>query len=205
VLADDQPTWRPRSFGYGRSGCRLLFRFPTVKLLDFAARSDALEVDPNPFGLIVLAHLKALYTGPEDPDRFVWKMRLIRGLYERGLSAEDVRRLYYVIDCLMQLPPALDEIWQQELVEYERGKQMPYVTGIERRALERGRQEGRLEGVLEGIEWTLNQKFGAEGVALLSIIKSWNDLERLRAFRNTLITANRIDELRQFLAELPNG
>ncbi len=32
VLGDDDPGWKPKRFGYTVGGCKLLLRFPTVKL-----------------------------------------------------------------------------------------------------------------------------------------------------------------------------
>ena len=59
-----------------------------VKLLDYAADVPALETNPNPFAAVVLAHLKTRETR-QDPDaRCLWKVRLIKGLYERGLSKQ---------------------------------------------------------------------------------------------------------------------
>jgi len=40
-------------------GCQLDFRFPMVKLLDFAADESRLESSDNPFAVVILAHLKA--------------------------------------------------------------------------------------------------------------------------------------------------
>jgi hypothetical protein len=65
-----------------------------------------LEADANPFAKVVLAHLKALETRSDPGERRAWKFRLVRGLYERGFKAEDVRQLFRLIDWLMDLPPS---------------------------------------------------------------------------------------------------
>ena len=57
VLGDDNPRWRPHSFGYRRWGSEVGFRFPIVKLLDYAERRAELEASSNPFATVVLAHL----------------------------------------------------------------------------------------------------------------------------------------------------
>ena len=80
-----------------------------MKLLDFAAHEAVLEASTNPFAKVVLAHLKARQTHGDPAGRHAWKIRLVRGLYERGFSAKDVRELFRVIDWMMELPPALDE------------------------------------------------------------------------------------------------
>src|SRR5664279_5721538 len=38
VLGDDNPNWRPQSYGYTLWGTEVGLRFPIVKLLDYAAR-----------------------------------------------------------------------------------------------------------------------------------------------------------------------
>ena len=62
ILGDDRPGWRPDRFGYDLWGCSVDFRFPAVKLLDYADGVPALEADANPFATLVLAHLKAQET-----------------------------------------------------------------------------------------------------------------------------------------------
>jgi hypothetical protein len=94
VLGDDRTSWRPESFSYGRWGCEVGMRFPVVKLLDYAADVPGLEANPNPFAAVVLAHLKTRETR-QDPDvRRVWKLRLIKSLYERGLTKQDIGALF---------------------------------------------------------------------------------------------------------------
>ena len=78
---------------------------------------------------------------------------------------------------------------------------MPYVTSVERVARERGRaegiqegrQEGRREGEVaglqEGIELALELKFGAEGLALMPLVRQVKKLDLLRSIRQTLRTA----------------
>ncbi|MEM6754261.1 MAG: hypothetical protein AAF630_14955, partial [Cyanobacteria bacterium P01_C01_bin.38] len=53
VLADNNPNWRPQSYGYQLGGCRVSLEFPTVKLLDYEAQWQTLEETENPFGLVV--------------------------------------------------------------------------------------------------------------------------------------------------------
>ncbi len=60
ILGDDDPNWRPDHYGHQRWGFSAGIRFPPVKLLDYAAHEQALEAHPNPFAVVVLAHLKTL-------------------------------------------------------------------------------------------------------------------------------------------------
>jgi hypothetical protein len=84
VLADDDPNWRPSEFRQELFGCETAIRFPTTKLLDFAANEAELEASPNPFSKVVLAHLKAVQTQADPAARQAWKTRLVRGLFEQA-------------------------------------------------------------------------------------------------------------------------
>ncbi len=114
VLGDDNPDWRPNSFGYRRWGVEVGFRFPMVKLLDFAARRSELEESSNPFATVVLAHLDTQQTRQDQSERKERKLRLIKRLRQRGWSETQVRQLFKLIDWLMELPePLASEFWNR--------------------------------------------------------------------------------------------
>lgn len=192
VLADDEPDWRPREFQRSLFGCETGIRFPTVKLLDFAAHEAALEASTNPFSKVVLAHLKARETHGKPTDRHVWKLRLVRGLYERGFSAKDVRDLFRLIDWLMELPPPLTGVFRKELDELQEEKRMPYVTSIERL--------GRCDGICLVIESLLQQRFGEDGAKLMPEIREIYDEAHLVAIHKAIVTAANPDEVRPLLS-----
>jgi len=156
-----------------------------------AARKDILSLRAaSPFSLqVVLAHLKALETRGDPAARRLWKWRLVRGLYERGFDAEDVRQLFRLIDWLMELPPALESAFRQELDAYEEGRRMPFVTSIER------------QGMLRVIEGVLRGKFGEEGVQLMPAIRELNDAEKYDTVGQVIATAATLDEVRGACAE----
>ena len=191
VLADDDPDWRPNHFGYSRWGFTTGTTFLPEKLLDHAAHWQALETDPNPFALVVLAHLKTLETRRAPADRQAWKVRLVKGLYERGFSANDVRDLFRFIDWIMDLPEALDQLFWQEVTQYEEEKHMPFLTTPERLGLKRV--------LLKGIELGLELKFGADGLTLLPELRAL-DHEMLEAVFDAIKTAASPDELRRIWA-----
>jgi hypothetical protein len=197
VLGDDRPGWRPDHFGYSLWGCTVGLQFPVAKLLDYAAAAAALEASPNPFAALVLAHLKTRETR-QDPDaRRSWKVRLAKGLYERGLAVGDIRRLMRFIDWMMDLPAGLEEQFWEEIQHYEEGKSMPYIMSIER--------IGIRKGLLAGIEVGLKLKFGAEGLRLLPEIQQLHDHEVLQAVLRAIETAKTPDELRGVWSSPPGG
>jgi hypothetical protein len=192
VLGDPRPGWRPDRFGYSLWGRAVAFQFPVVKLLDYAAAEPALEADANPFAVVVLAQLKTQATGHDPEARRAWEVRPVKGLYDRGLAAPDVRRLFRFIDWMMDLPPVLEEQFWHEVERYEQEKHMPYLTSVERRAIE----EGRAEGLLEGIEVGLKLKFGAESLPFVAECRQIKNVEVLRAVLAAIGTAATLDDLR---------
>jgi hypothetical protein len=190
VLAD--PAWRPTEFGYALFRCEVGIRFPAVKLLDFAEQEAALEASANPFAHVVLAHLKARQTHGQPADRHTWKLRLVRGLYERGFSPKDVRQMFRLIDWLMELPPALAKVFRQDLDRIQEERRMPYVTSIERLA--------RCEGLCKGIESLLKVRFGEEGLKLMPEIQEIYEGDKLEAILKALETAASPDDVRRLWA-----
>jgi flagellar biosynthesis/type III secretory pathway protein FliH len=121
-----------------------------VKLLDFADRLDELGRSENPFATIIAAHLVTMRTSDDPEDRCQWKLRLLRPLYQRGMSQNDVRNLFRVLDWMMDLPTDIAVRFDIELRKIEQEYEMPYVTSIERRATEQGRKQGRKQGREQG-------------------------------------------------------
>jgi hypothetical protein len=189
ILADEDPDWRPSHYEYGRWGFRTRTEFPIVKLLDYAPHGQALEADPNPFAVVVLAQLKTLETRKTAADRQAWKVRLVKTLYERGLSAEDVRQLFRFIDWLMELPEALERLFWQEITEYQEEQRMPFITIAERIGMEKG--------LLKGIELGLELRFGPEGLDLMPEIRALEDHELLEEVLEALRTVATPDDLRR--------
>jgi hypothetical protein len=143
ILGDERETWLPQPFATELWGCRVQFEFPIIKLLDYAARWDELEASQNPFAIVVMAHLKTKETRNDAVARKEWKFRLTRGLYERGYERQDIINLFRFIDWVLDLPENLKRSFRDELAEYERERQMPYVTSIERMGIEQGIEQGR--------------------------------------------------------------
>ena len=106
-----------------------------------------------------MAHLKAreVRLGRERKD---WKLRLMRGLYERGSRRDEIMALFRFIDWLLVLPEALEQEFWQELQQFEEATQMPYVTSVERRGFEQGLEEGKLQEAREAILEVVAAQFG---------------------------------------------
>jgi hypothetical protein len=182
VLADDRPNWRPDRFAYDLGGCRLDFQFGVVKLLDFAGREGVLEASDNPFALVTRAHLATLQTRHDPPSRHQRKVRLVHELYERGMSREIVLQLFRIIDWMMDLPKALEQLFKQEAEQIEQEKHMAYVTSVERLAKEEGRIEGQAAMLIRALErllkTTVPEQLAARirGTTDLAVLERWFDL-----------------------------
>jgi hypothetical protein len=152
VLGDDNPNWRPAGYFQETFGCKMDFQFPMVKLLDHLSDLDALERSDNPFATIVLTHLMTMKTASEPENRRLWKVRLIRLLYQRGYDALEIRRLFRVIDWMMDLPTNLELQFKNDLETIEMENSMPYVTSIERLAKAEGQEKGSFVGAIRTYE-----------------------------------------------------
>jgi hypothetical protein len=151
VLADGDPAWRPAEFRDELLGTELMLRFSTAKLLDYEADMAALETTANPFGLVVLAHAGMRATAADPHARLDWKFGLTRRLFERGYTRQQVAGLYRFIDWMMLLPEELETEYDRRVDAYQEERKMEYLSSMERRAMERGRQAGLLEGVEQGM------------------------------------------------------
>jgi Domain of unknown function (DUF4351) len=66
-------------------------------------------------------------------------------LYERGWSEQEVIDLYRFIDWVLTLPLELEAAFRDDLETYERGKNMPYISAIERMGEARGEARGKID------------------------------------------------------------
>jgi hypothetical protein len=181
------PNWRPQSFGYELFGCRVSLDFPAVKLLDYTERWATLEANPNPFAVVVMAHLQTQQTRQQPAERYAAKLKLAQMLYRRGYNRQDVLELFRFIDWLLTLPYDLEQQFRVELEQIEAEVKMQYVTSIERLAMEEGRQEGMREMLID----LLQARFGTLTSDLTQKLERVETNDRLKAlFREALTVAS---------------
>ena len=191
VLGDEQATWRPRSYGYELWGCRVSLEFPTVKLLDYEAQWQTLEQSINPFAIVVMAHLKTKATLGDPQSRFQWKLSLIRNLYQRGYSREEVLQLFRLIQWMMVLPEELERNLEAEVSRYEEERRMPYITTFERRAM--------LKNLRENVIEILDVRFEVVPASVIETVNQIGDLDGLKQLLRRAVTISSLEEFQQLL------
>ncbi len=139
-----------------------------------------------------MAHLKALETRRSPEQRYTWKVRLIKGLYERGMDPEDVRQLFRFIDWIMELPEPAERAFREEADAFQQEKHMPFMDIFERMGMEKG--------LLRGIEVALKVKFGAAGLELMPELRQIQDHVLLEKIADRIETAASPDDLRRVWA-----
>jgi hypothetical protein len=190
LLVDGDPRFRPDRYVREKSVCRLEFTFLAVKLLDYKTEQELLA-DPSPFAIASLVQLRKLQAGGDVHRRYRFKLTLARQLYQRGYNREGVLRLFRFMDYELTLPEELSVRFDTDLTQLEEDLHMPYVTSIERRALQRGRQEGMADLLLQALE----VRFGEVPAELLEKIRQCPDVDALRTLHTRALTAGSLEEL----------
>lgn len=162
IFTDDNPSYYPNNYIVRRWDFSLQFVFPAVKVLEYRKRWAELEANPNPFALVIMAHLKAqeLRNRTDKYPLKVWKMRLVRMMFERGYNREQIVSLFAFIDWMVELPPNLEIQFTDDLAQFSEEKQMPYITSIERVGEQKGRKEGEKKTALDIAIMLSEKKFG---------------------------------------------
>ena len=197
VLADEEENWRPSSYEYVLGGCRVSLQFPVAKLLDYEAQWETLEQTTNPFGVVVMAHLKTKATHRNPESRLQWKLSLVRRLFERGYSREDILGLFRFIDWIMVLPDELARSFKAEVRSSEEAQRMRYVTSIERLA----REEGMLEKAREVLIVGLQTRFGEVPESVVEVINRIEDQSLLQTLLINAITTSTFEKFHIFFNE----
>ncbi|GFE71940.1 transposase [Chroococcus sp. FPU101] len=202
VLADEQDSWRPSAYRYSLWGCRVSLEFPIVKLLDYQTRSDLLSENPNPFAVIVAAHLTTQQTNQDPLLRYQGKLRIAKSLYQRGYSRQDILELFRLIDWMMTLPDRIESEFKQEIRRFEEDLQMPYVTSVERLARQEGLDEGILQKGREDVIDVLTIRFSDVPPSLVEAINQIEDPSVLKTLHRQAVTIGSLVEFQNNLSQL---
>jgi len=201
VLTDEDDRFRPGPYQFGIGDFHLEMTYPVVKLLDYRERWEDLERNLNPFSVVVMAHLKSQETRRKTQERYNWKLRLTRMLYERGYSRDEVLGLYRFIDMVIRLPEELEELYHEEIAREEEVKGMPYITTAERIGIRKGIQQGMLEDAREMVLEALEERFGDVPGDVEEKVKGIEEREILKQLLRHAIRCDSLEEFRERLKE----
>jgi hypothetical protein len=157
LLADEQESWRPESFHYDLFGCRMGLHYPVAKLLDWAGSQARLADSTNPFAIVTQAHLATRATRNDPQSRYEAKWTLVKDLYRRGWTRQQVIDLLKILDWMMRLPKELALELRHNLSTLEEEMNKPYVTSFERLAIEQGMEQGMAQGIERGLAQGMEQ------------------------------------------------
>ena len=215
ILTDEDKGYKPCRHEINRWGFVHIFEFPVVKLIEYRDKFEELENNANPFAIIVIAHLRSLETSDDYKNRLFWKLTLVKKLYNKGYSREEILNLYRFIDWLMILPKNLSLKFHNSVKKYEEDKEMAFITtaekigieqgikqgieqGIEqgiKKGIEQGKKEGLKQGLLEAIWLGLELKFGEEGLKLFDQISPIDSLDKLYELKKAIRDAKSCKEI----------
>jgi hypothetical protein len=132
-------------------GTETKFSFATVKLMDYAARSDELLASHNPFAWITLAHLRT-QQARHDPDQlYAAKWQLTRLLFEHGWHKQRIIVLFKVINWMMALPKSYQRRYWRAVLKLEKEHSMEWISPLEQSFMDKGMKKGLAQGVRQGV------------------------------------------------------
>jgi hypothetical protein len=206
LLTDNISQWRPTHYAFEYPDTALNFRFGMVKLLGYKSRLEELEASDNPFALVVMAHLQAQANRRDAVGRKNVKFTLIRKLYERGMSEQDIINLFRFIDWVIRLPRLLQHQFWQDVRDFEEQRHMPYITSVqkigEEIGFERGLQEGQQQGERTLILRQLTRQVGKLPAATRKKVEAL-PLAQLEALGEALLDFSSLADLQTWLKNNP--
>jgi hypothetical protein len=138
--------------------------FPVLKLWEYNkperwAELEA-QAETDPVALLVMAQLKTKLTQNRASERYDWKHRFLRRLFESRLKRQDIEDLLKYVDWMMMLPEPFEDRLDKEMEKMQGTQEVPYVTSWERRALKKGLEKGHREGKAELLKSLARHRFG---------------------------------------------
>jgi hypothetical protein len=135
--------------------------------------------------------LEQLSRKSKKGEAFNIKLRLIRSMYEKGYSQDEIRAIFEFIDWIITLNDKEEGLIREEIEKLEGVKKVPYVTSIERI----GRREEKKEGILE----VLDVRFGSVPLDITDHINDIENDKKLKKLLRLAVSCSSIDEFKQSL------
>ena len=112
-----------------------------------------------------------------------------------------MRELFRLIDWFLALPGNLELEVRGEIDRIEQEKHMPYITSIERMAIEEGMAKGMEKGMEKAIELGLIAKFGEGGRVIMDEVLRKANVELYQLLAQRIPTAESLDDIRVVLSD----
>ena len=189
ILADLNRHWLPQEDEFRLADFHSRLEFPICKLVEHL-ETDWRDDHSLPV-LLARAQVAALRTASDPEGRFRAKWQLVRGLYELGYNAEQVRELFRLIDWMMHLREDLSKRFRIDLDQLEEELGMSYVTSVERLA----KAEGKAEGQREALSSLLEAKFGRLSPDVAQRIRQTDSVEKLSSLLLQVLTIDSVEQL----------
>jgi hypothetical protein len=193
ILVDDNVNWRPSEYVRQTIVTETKFRFASVKLIDWLDQTELLENDESPVGLVILASLQSLSTNKDTTRRRESKFRLSRLLFLRGLVPEEIRRIFRLIDWLLELPEGIDRVFHLEIYQLSQELKMPLIGSYEQML----RDDMRDEIMSETLLWTLEFRFGRDGLQYAEELQQLPIKQWVKKLQVLVRTATSLHELKE--------
>ncbi len=188
VFGDNNRRWGPTKHTEGQHGSSDTCKWLTLKLLKIAKQVPDLENEENVFSLFIAAHLAALRTTKNLPQRKEEKVRLLSNLQSRKLANIDGREWYRLIDWIMTLPEEMNREVHEQVYRQHTEDPMKYVSYAER--------TGAVRGAKHILRTMMKAKFGEEGAALVDSLSEGIDYPQLETLTTEAVLKNDLKDLR---------
>ena len=199
VLTDKASGTADGMYEQKRFGSGIQFHYLPFNLR--AYEREQLIADENPMALVVLAAQERERLRQRG-DRFNTKWYLIRRLYERGYSREEIIALFKFIDWVIRLSDEEEIRLRDEIKTLEEVKKMPYITSVERIGRAEGLQQGlqqELQGLQQMVLEALDERFGELPETVSDAIHQIQDREQLRLLLRQVIRSESLAEFQSSL------
>ncbi len=181
-------------------GSGVIFKYLAYRLMDYD--KERLKNDNNPMAIVILA-CQEKELAERKGEIFDVKINLIRSMYDKGYSKEEIIALFDFIDWILKLRIDEEEKILDEIRTLEEVKSMPYLNSLKRIAIREGKKEGRKEGRIEAIREvileTLNLKFGEIPLEIINFINQKEGEKKLKLLHRAAIQCGSIEEFQNLL------
>ncbi|MDY6803091.1 MAG: hypothetical protein SXA11_04700 [Cyanobacteriota bacterium] len=199
ILGDNRPSWKPNSYSYGLKKSQMKYEFAVQKLLDY--QWEELERNPNPFAIVVMAHLKTQSTTKNLLERAEWKWELIKSLYERGYAKYEIANLFKFMDKMMTVTPELQEQIKIKIRQYEAERKVPFLSTMEEMAEKRGAEKTAKSTNKKSIINLLQKRFGELPETLKESVNKIEEISVLEKLLLETVSVSSAEEFEELIQE----